>query len=118
MRLLVNENMACPVIRALRQRGHDVLSAKESMVGQSDEAILERATRENRLLLTHDKDFGELAFHAWLSASSGIILFRLEGLDRDTTTRGILEVLDSRNDWDGQFAVVTETRIRVRPLPS
>ena len=62
MRFLVNENVTGTVIQELRQRGHNVLSVKESMRSEQDDVILARAQREQRLVVTHDKDFGELAF--------------------------------------------------------
>ena len=45
----------------------------------ADDAILARAQTEERIVVTHDKDFGELAFRSQLPASSGVILLRLSG---------------------------------------
>jgi predicted nuclease of predicted toxin-antitoxin system len=73
MRLIANKNVSGTVIRTLRERGHDVLAVKESMRAASDEAVLARAQSEQRLVLTHDKDFGELAFRYGLPASCGVI---------------------------------------------
>lgn len=117
MLLLVNENVTKTVIAELRQRGHDVLSVKESMRSERDDVILARAQAEQRIVITQDKDFGELAFRSQLPASCGIILFRLRGSDRDTHNQRVLEALESRADWAGHFAVVTDDRIRIRPLP-
>ncbi len=117
MRLLVNENVAGTVIRTLRRQGHDVLSARESMQGEPDPVILERARREGRLLVTHHKDFGELAFRSRLPAECGIILFRLGGRSPDADNRRVLEVIEGRGEWAGHFAVVTDDQIRIRPLP-
>src|SRR5271154_1111668 len=116
MRFLVNENVTAAVIAGLRQRGHDVLSVKESMRSEDDDVILARAQAEQRIVVTHDKDFGELAFRCELPASCGVILFRLTPCDRDMANARILEALGSRNDWAGHFSVVTDDRIRVRPL--
>ena len=116
MRFLVNENVASTVIQELRQRGHDVLSAKESMRSAADDVILARGQTEERIVVTHDKDFGELAFQSHLPASCGIILFRLSGSDPDSDNERMLEALDSRTDWAGSFSVVTHDRIRMRPL--
>jgi predicted nuclease of predicted toxin-antitoxin system len=71
MRWIVNENVAGMVIRSLRDRGHDVLSVKETMRGAGDPEILARAQAEERIVVTHDKDFGELAFRYGLPARSG-----------------------------------------------
>ena len=116
MRFLVNENVTRTVIQELRRRGHDVLSVKESMRSEADDAILARAQTEERIVVTHDKDFGELAFRAHLPASCGVILIRLSGSEPETDNRRMLEALESRTDWAGHFSVVTEDRIRMRPL--
>lgn len=117
MRIIANENLSSTVVRELRSRGHDVLSVKESMRGESDEMVLARAQAELRVVLTHDKDFGELAFRSGLPADCGVILLRLSGTDRDSDQQRILEALESRSDWEGRFTVVEQHRIRVRPLP-
>jgi predicted nuclease of predicted toxin-antitoxin system len=118
MRLIVDENMPGSVVRGLRDRGHDVLSVKESLRGQDDEGILARAQAEGRLVVTQDKDFGELAFRCGLPAGCGIILFRLAGRDPDQDVARMLAAIESRTDWAGHFAVVTEDLVRVRALPS
>jgi predicted nuclease of predicted toxin-antitoxin system len=87
------------------------------MRSESDEVILARAQAEKRVLVTHDKDFGELTFRSGLSAACGVILFRLAGSDADTDNQRILEAMESRHDWEGHFSVVTDDRIRMRPLP-
>lgn len=117
MRFLLNENMSRTVIRTLRERGHDVLSAKESLQGLPDEDVLARAQQERRLVVTQDKDFGELAFRARLLADCGVILFRLAGANPDQDNRRVLEVLESTTEWVGQFAVVTQHQVRIRALP-
>lgn len=118
MKLMLNENISGTVIKTLRQRGHDVISVKESMRGMSDKAILERAQNENRVVVTNDKDFGELAFHFGLPAESGVILFRLSGTTPENDNDRMVEALESGLDFQGNFCVVTEERIRLRPLPS
>jgi predicted nuclease of predicted toxin-antitoxin system len=118
MRLIVHENISGTVVKALRDRGHDVLAVKESMRGADDTAILARAQVESRLVITQDKDFGELAFRYGLPAECGVILFRLGGATPDEDNRRMLEVIESRTDWAGQFAVASDDRLRMRPLPS
>jgi len=75
MRLLANENVPRTVVAMLRQHGHDLLSANESLHGQSDQADLARARTERRLLVTHDKDFGALAFRSRLPAQCRVMLY-------------------------------------------
>jgi predicted nuclease of predicted toxin-antitoxin system len=118
MRLLANENVTASVIHRLRQRGHDVLSVKESMRSERDAVILARAQAEQRIVIMHDKDFGELAFRSQLPAFCGVILVRLTGRDPDSDNERALTALESRTDWPGHFSVVTDDRIRMRPLPA
>ena len=117
MLFLVNENIPRTVIDGLRARGHDVLSAKESMRSEPDEAILARAQADGRVVVTQDKDFGELAYRVGLPSACGVVLFRLSGDDPDADSRRMLGVLEARTDWAGHFSVVTDDRVRVRPLP-
>jgi predicted nuclease of predicted toxin-antitoxin system len=59
MQLLADENVSLKAVQLLREKGHDVLSISESMPQTADEDILEIATRESRIVLTFDKDFGD-----------------------------------------------------------
>jgi predicted nuclease of predicted toxin-antitoxin system len=117
MRFLANENVTATVIHELRTRGHDVLSVKESMRSEQDDVILARAQDDQRIVVTHDKDFGELAFRSQLPAACGVILLRLSGRDREADNERVLEAIESRVDWAGHFSVVTDDRIRMRTLP-
>ena len=117
MRFLANENIPGPVVVALRGGGHDVVAVKESMPGASDRAVLERAQADGRLVVTFDKDFGELAVRLRLSAA-GVILLRLAGTNPDADNARAVAAITSREDWSGHFAVVTDDRIRLRPLPA
>lgn len=83
MRFLANENFLGSVIRELRLLGHDILAAKETMRGAGDDQILARAQVEGRVLLTFDKDFGELAVRSGIREPCGVVLFRLRGSSRD-----------------------------------
>jgi predicted nuclease of predicted toxin-antitoxin system len=116
MRILANENFPSDAIAALRQRGHDVAWIRADAPGSSDRQVLTRADTENRVLITFDKDFGELAFRANLPASSGIILFRISAPSSAHVARVAVAVPESRTDWAGHFAVVEDVRIRMTPL--
>jgi predicted nuclease of predicted toxin-antitoxin system len=117
LRFLLNENIPGTVVNALRSQGHDALWAKEQMRGAGDAVILARAQLEQRILVTQDKDFGELAFRARLPATCGIVLFRLAGISPEPDKRKMVDVLTAGRDWAGHFAVVDEMQIRMRPLP-
>ena len=70
MRLLADENVAGETVEALRQQGHDVAWVRTGSPGLADEEVLRRAVSEGRIVVTFDKDFGELAFGAISSAAS------------------------------------------------
>lgn len=118
MKILANENFPGDTVAALRAAGHDVLWARTDMAGSDDDAILQRAQAEERLVLTFDKDFGNLAFQWGLPATCGVILMRLVIQSPEVATTRTLEALHGRDDWRGKFAVIDEHRIRLRPLPS
>jgi hypothetical protein len=118
MKLLADENFPGPVVRALRASGHDVLWAREEQPGAEDEAVLRRAMKDQRILLTFDKDFGELAFRWGLPAPCGVLLFRFMIQDWPTVTRRVVGALASQPSWTGLFAVVESERLRVVRLYS
>ena len=80
MNLLTDEDIEKQIVERLREDGHEVLYVAEMEPGVSDEAVLMRANEKNALLLTADKDFGELIFHQNLLLSGGVVLLRLSGL--------------------------------------
>ena len=117
LRIVANENVPAEAVEAMRLEGHDVAWLVTDPPGSSDDAVLARGQAEDRIVMTFDKDFGELAFRRRLPASSGVILFRLESPDAAHTTMVVLAALRTRSDWAGHFSVVEETRIRMTPLP-
>ena len=116
MKLLANENFPLLVVSALRDIGHNVLWVRTDMPGAMDDVILQRAQDEERLVVTFDKDFGELAVRWGLPATCGVILFRLKTQSPDHLRTRVVETLAERVDWRGHFFVVEEHRIRSRPL--
>ncbi len=117
MRLLANENFPFDAVKALRENGHDVAWIREDARGSRDDQVLARAQQEQRVVITLDKDFGELAFHAKLPANSGVILFRITALSSQYIAQVALQAVASRSDWTGHFSVVEDHRIRMTPLP-
>lgn len=117
MKLLADENFPGLAVLALRKAGYDVLWARTGMAGIPDDEILARARAELRVVVTFDKDFGELAYRVGLPASCGVIIFRLVPSSPEFVAERAVSVLRSRDDWQGKFAIAEETRIRLRPLP-
>lgn len=117
MRILANENLPGETIDALRKSGHDVTWMHTFSPGKNDQFVLDLAQREDRILITFDKDFGELAFHSKLPASSGIILCRIPMHSATDMTKLIILAFQSRDNWAGHFSVIEEDRIRMTRLP-
>jgi predicted nuclease of predicted toxin-antitoxin system len=117
MRFLANENVPGDVVTALIEAGHDVLWVRTVAPGSTDAEVLAWAVREQRVLLTFDQDFGELAWRAGLPASCGIVLFRMPMPTPNSAGATIAATLSQRTDWAGHFSVIQPGRIRMRPLP-
>ncbi|HWB10086.1 MAG TPA: DUF5615 family PIN-like protein [Pirellulales bacterium] len=117
MKVLANENFPRVAVETLRSAGHDVIWARTDMPGAADDVILQRSEVEGRLVVTFDKDFGELAFRWGLPAACGVALFRLRTQDPDYVAARVLDAFAEAAGWVGHFAVVEDARVRVRPLP-
>lgn len=116
MRFLANENFPRSTVEALRGAGHDVAWVRSDTPGAGDEAVVARARLEGRVLLTFDKDFGELVLKRGAGASHGVVLFRTRLANAADLARRVATVLASRGDWAGNFSVVEDDRVRMRPL--
>ena len=113
MKFLADENFPRPVLWLLRDAGNDVRSVAEECPGSSDEEVAELCDQDERVLLTFDKDFGDLYRLSPLAPPSGLILFRFRRPTSPDAQRRILDVLTSQSDWAGQFCVVGPDKVRV-----
>lgn len=116
MRLLADENTPFPAIAALRDAGHDVASVSELSPGASDTDIFAWIIRDDRIILTFDKDFGAIARQTPATARCGVILFRDAMPSPRDVGQYFVDVLKTRSDWAGHFSVVEPGRIRRWPL--
>jgi predicted nuclease of predicted toxin-antitoxin system len=117
LRLLADENFPKVAVEALRRDGHDVVWVRAEFPGVSDREVLARSMAESRIVITFDKDFGELALRSGLFQTGGIILFRLPLQSPTFVADLAVKVLRGRTDWAGHFSVVEVDRIRMVPLP-
>ena len=116
MRILADENVDAPIIVWLAACGHDVLSMCETSPGASDEAVVTLAEREQRVIITSDRDFGELVFRHG-ARPAGVIYLRLGGLaPEDLLAKFQSAWAATESRATGSFIVVTPGPIRVRPL--
>lgn len=117
MRFLANENFPLVAIQALREAGHDVAWVRADNPGSPDDAVLARAVREARVLLTFDKDFGALVFHRGREATKGVVLFRVPLIPPASLAMQVVRAIAARPSWEGHFAVIEPGRVRLRLLP-
>jgi predicted nuclease of predicted toxin-antitoxin system len=117
MRFLANENFPGAAVTVLQAAGHDVVWVRTAAPGMADSDVLAWAAREERVLLTFDKDFGELARAAALPAACGVVLLRVPMPRPATVGQRIASLITARTDWAGHFSVIEPGRVRMRPLP-
>jgi predicted nuclease of predicted toxin-antitoxin system len=112
MRFLVDECTGPAVAQWLRERGHDVFSVFEQGRGMDDDEVIHRASTENRILVTNDKDFGEKVYRE-RRPHRGVVLLRLEDERAENKIAVMQRLLDNHaSRLADQFVVVTETAVR------
>jgi predicted nuclease of predicted toxin-antitoxin system len=117
MNFVADESCAGPVIQALREAGHDVVAIAEVAQGADDGQVLQRALHDKRVLITEDRDFGELVY-AHGRSSPGVILVRFHSSVRRAKAPSVVQAvakLGSR--LQNAFAVVQPGRVRISTRP-
>ncbi|MBI3360914.1 MAG: DUF5615 family PIN-like protein [Chloroflexi bacterium] len=118
MRLLANENFPLASVRQLRDAGHDVAAVIEDSPGDKDPEVLARAAREDRIVLTFDRDYGELVYRIGSPAPAGVIFFRFDPLTPEEPAERLLALLAVPDlSLEKKFTVAERGRVRQRPLP-
>ena len=114
MNLVADEGVDRAVVERLRHDGHEVVYVAELSPSVTDEEVLRQANARRAILLTADKDFGELVFRQGL-VHSGVVLIRLAGLANATKAEIVAEVCRDRTaELVGAFSVVSPGQVRIR----
>jgi predicted nuclease of predicted toxin-antitoxin system len=117
VRFLADESCDFAVVRALRAAGHDVLAVAEISPRAEDPAVIDFAVREGRILLTEDKDFGQLVY-ANAQASGGVIFIRFPANARKELPKAVLNLIkDEGARLGGSFVVMRPGRTRIGRNP-
>jgi predicted nuclease of predicted toxin-antitoxin system len=112
MRFLVDECTGPTVAAWLSQQGHDVLSVYDQLPGTADDDLLELAHRDHWILITNDRDFGELIFRE-RRPHHGVVFLRLDDERAANKIRVLGLLLNSHAaDLPDRFVVATETQVR------
>jgi predicted nuclease of predicted toxin-antitoxin system len=115
MKLLADENLDRLIVERLRRDGYEVLYVAEVEPRITDNEVLQRANDLEALLLTADKDFGELVFQQSLKASFGVVLIRLSGLSVERKAQIVSEAFHKfEKDFLRSFSVITSGRVRIQ----
>lgn len=114
MNFLADENIETEIVDLLRSNSYKVDYVLEMSPGISDTDIILQANKNNSLLITSDKDFGELAFRQRI-VHNGVILIRLHGLSGEKKAEIVLNFLkDYSSKIPNSFSVITKSNIRIR----
>ncbi|MFO0849643.1 MAG: DUF5615 family PIN-like protein [Gemmataceae bacterium] len=118
MNLVADESVEQDIVARLRTDGHDVVYVAELAPSITDDAVLDEANVRTALLVTGDKDFGELVYRLG-RVHGGVVLARLAGLSAAAKAEIVARVLrDHEAELPGAFSVITPGAVRIRrPLP-
>ena len=112
MKFIVDECVGPFVANWLKQNGYDVISIHDDLPGIDDELIIDKAIKEGRIIITSDKDFGDIVFKD-KKDHNGIVLLRLVDERPHNKIAVLKEVLNYKNDLYCNFVVATERTTRL-----
>ena len=116
MIFVADENIEFYVVSALRKIGYEVEYIAEMAAGATDSNILQNAYLENKVLLTHDKDFGDLVYRKQFK-HCGIILIRMHGIGEMNKVSIISEVIKQHSNILAQsYIVIQKNVVRIRRM--
>lgn len=116
MRWLIDECVDAALVPQLRESGHDVVYMSDVAPRATDAEVMSRANGETRLLLTEDKDFGDLVFRQ-AKPVPGIVLLRIDSARRSHKGPRLLAAIERFGDsLLGRYTVIEDARFRSRPL--
>jgi predicted nuclease of predicted toxin-antitoxin system len=118
MNLLADESIEREVVERLRADGHATVYVAELSPSITDDQVLGQANARSALLVTADKDFGELV-HRLGRVHAGVVLTRLAGLSAAAKADAVSQVFrDHAAELVGAFCVIAPGSIRIRRSPA
>lgn len=112
IKFIADANIEKSIVDYLRTKGCDVKWVAECAPAMIDNEILKIARREKRILITNDKDFGELVF-LQKQLTTGVILFRIKGNQVSEKIRFTHTLIEHYQEkLTGHFVVVASKKIR------
>ena len=115
---VADESVDRQIANRIRGDGHEVVCVSEIRPGIPDEAVLALANERHALLVTADRDFGELVFRRG-RVTEGVVLVRLEGLSNDAKASTVAVAIRRHfSRLRGSFVVIAPGQVRIRPAAS
>ena len=115
MNFLADEGVERVIVERLRQAGYTVWYVAERAPSITDDEVLARANENTALLITADKDFGELVFRLG-RINAGVMLLRLGGVQLDTKAAIVVQVVgEHAAEMSNAFTVISPGIVRIRP---
>jgi len=116
VKFVADESVDKPIVDAMRLNNYQVYYILEENAGIPDNDVLKIAHSRNSILLTADKDFGELVFRL-KQDHQGIVLFRLPGLSNNQKVDTVIEALKKYlSEFKNHFSVISKTHVRIIKL--
>jgi len=116
LKFIADVNVEKTLVDFLKAQGFDIIWIPDYDCKLNDDELLKLANKENRVLITNDKDFGELVF-LQKKLTTGIILIRIKGQDVKKKLRSLKKLISLyENKIDNHFIVISDRRIRIRIL--
>ena len=114
MKFLIDVGVGTSVDKWLRENGHDTISVRDVDSRAKDRDILQLSVREGRMIITMDKDFGELVYSSGL-AHSGVLILRLEDATHEEKVDVVRTILSEfATSIENKFCVYQHGKLRVR----
>ncbi len=118
LKLLANENFPLASVKKLRELGYDIVSIAENSPGISDLQVLEKACIEKRIILTFDRDYGELIYKQHFPCPNGVIYFRMVPRYPAEPAELLLLFFNLKSlEFIGKFSIIEREKMRQRYLP-
>jgi predicted nuclease of predicted toxin-antitoxin system len=118
LHFLADESCDFGVIRELRSSGFQVTAVSEVALGADDNIVINLANQEKSILITEDKDFGQLVYASG-HESVGVLLLRYPFVSRKKLFKDIVQLVrQSGDDLIGAFTVLQPGRVRIGRMPA
>ena len=115
MKFLANENVPLLSVKILEENGYDIISVGRDFAGYLDHEVMELAMKENRTIITFDRDYWELIFKKGYKPYAGVIYITWHNYKSTESGEYLIELFEHRNiDYKRTLTVISENSIRQR----